>query len=150
MTARPDRLSRKPTYLTTQLGRHVQALVTAAFTEVGARGYHYRILAALAEFGSLSQADLGRSVDMDRSDVVAAVNELAAAGQVDRAPDPTDGRRNVISLTAAGRRQLGALDRALERAQDGFLAPLSATESATYAALVAKLLAHHEAMSAQQ
>lgn len=144
MPARPDRLASKPSYLTTQLARHVQRMVSEAFDEVDARGYHYRLLAALDEVGPTSQADLGRRVDVDRSDVVAAVNELVAAGQVERAPDPADGRRNVISLTPAGRRQLRRLDGALDRTQERFLAPLSAADRKRYTALVRTLLAHHE------
>jgi DNA-binding MarR family transcriptional regulator len=144
MRDRPDRLSSKPSYLTTQLARHVQRMVTDAFEEVGARGYHYRLLATLDEVGPTSQAELGRRADMDRSDVVAAVNELVAAGQVERAPDPADARRNVISLTPAGRRQLRRLDRALDRTQERFLEPLTARDRERYTALVRALLDHHE------
>jgi MarR family len=50
----------------------------------------YRLLAALEEFGPSSQADLGRRTSIDRSDVVAALNELADRGLVRRAPDPED------------------------------------------------------------
>lgn len=145
---RPDRLSSKASYLTTQLTRHVQRIVGEAFADAGARGYHYRLLAALAEFGPMSQAELGRRVDVDRSDVVAAVNELAAAGQVERSPDPADGRRNVISLTAPGRRQLRRLDSALDRAQERFLAPLPAADRQRYMDLLTTLLAHHEEAAA--
>jgi len=144
---RPERLASKPSYLTTQLARHVQRMVSEAFEETGARGYHYRLLATLDEVGPTSQAELGRRADMDRSDVVAAVNELVAAGQVGRAPDPADARRNVISLTPAGRRQLQRLDRALERTQDRFLAPLTGRDRERYAALVRTLLDHHESIT---
>jgi DNA-binding MarR family transcriptional regulator len=147
MPARPDRLTSKPSYLTTQLARHVQRMVGESFDEVGARGYHYRVLATLDEVGPTSQAELGRRGDMDRSDVVAVVNELVAAGQVERASDPLDARRNVISLTPAGRRQLRRLDRALDRTQERFLAPLSASDGERYTALVRQLLEHHEAQS---
>lgn len=145
MAPRPERLSRKPSYLTTQLARHVHRLVGQAFESVGAKGYHYRLLASLDEFGPSSQADLGRSVAVDRSDVVAAVNELAAAGLVERTPDPADGRRNIVSMTAAGRRQLHRLDRALDRVQDDFLEPLSVADRRRYVGLIRTLLEHHEA-----
>lgn len=147
MPDRPDRLSSKPSFLTTQLARHVQRMVSEAFEEVGARGYHYRLLATLDEVGPTSQAELGRRGDMDRSDVVAAVNELVSSGQVERAPDPTDARRNVISLTPAGRRQLRRLDRSLGRTQERFLAPLSADDRLRYTDLVRTLLDHHESTS---
>jgi DNA-binding MarR family transcriptional regulator len=42
----------------------------------------------------------------DRSDVVAAITELAEQGSVERTPDPDDRRRNMVALTTAGDRQL--------------------------------------------
>src|SRR5262249_9477228 len=76
-------------------------LLTEKLATAGSRGYHYRLLAALQEFGPASQAMLGRRTAMDRSDVVAAVNELADRGLADRSPDPADRRRNVITITPA-------------------------------------------------
>lgn len=139
----PQRLISKPTFLTTQVAAHARRFVTEAFGAAGARGYHYRLLAALEELGPASQADLGRRADMDRSDVVAAVNELVARGQVARAPDPSDGRRNVIDITTQGERQLRRLDRTLTQAQEKFMAPLPARDRAKYEALLKVLLAHH-------
>lgn len=139
----PQRLVELPTFLTTQVATAAQRLVTEAFGAVGARGYHFRVLAALDEFGALSQADLGRRVGVDRSDVVAVIDELAAAGHVSRAPDPDDRRRNVISMTEAGREQLHRLDEMLAAAQDEFLAPLGERDRVTYRRLLRRLFAHH-------
>ncbi|MFD0392169.1 MarR family winged helix-turn-helix transcriptional regulator [Streptomyces nogalater] len=97
----PERLTVRPSWLITQLAVHARKLVFDGFTTVGARGYHYRILAALHEHGPASQAELGRRCRIDRSDVVAAVNELVAQGFVDRTPDPDHGRRNKVTLTDA-------------------------------------------------
>src|SRR5690606_8448410 len=68
----PERLAAKPSWLITQLAMHARRLVFDGFAATGARGYHYRILAALHEFGPASQAQLGRWCRIDRSDVVAA------------------------------------------------------------------------------
>jgi DNA-binding MarR family transcriptional regulator len=144
MTGTPERLTSKPTYLTTQLAVHARRFVTEAFTRADARGYHYRLLAALEASGPQSQADLGRGVNVDRSDVVAAVNQLAALGQVERRADPADARRWIVHLTAAGRRQLRRLDRELARAQEQFLQPLDEDERAQLHRLLTRLLAHHE------
>lgn len=143
MARTPRRLNSKPTYLTTQLATYARRLVTEAFANADARGYHYRLLAALDEFGPESQAELGRGVSMDRSDVVAAVNELEALGQVERRLDRADGRRKIIHLTPVGRRQLRRLDRELARAQELFMAPLADDDRATYRAMLTTLLEHH-------
>ncbi len=139
----PERLTAKPSWLITQLATHARRLVTDAHAQVGAGSYHYRVLAALQEFGGSSQVDLARRGTMDRSDVVAAINELAAQGFVERVPDPADRRRNVVRLTRAGARQLRRLDRVLDKAQDDLLEPLSNEERQALTRLLARLLAHH-------
>jgi DNA-binding MarR family transcriptional regulator len=139
----PERLQAKPSWLLTQLAVHAHRLASDGFAEAGARGYHYRILAALHEFGPASQAELGRRGAMDRSDVVAAINELAEQGFVERTPDPDDRRRNIVTLTNAGQRQLRRLDVALDKAQDILLGPLAAEDRRTLTDLLTRLLAHH-------
>ncbi|MBB2948408.1 DNA-binding MarR family transcriptional regulator [Actinoplanes lutulentus] len=138
----PARLSAKPTWLITQLSVHAHRLATEAFAEAGAHGYHYRILTALDEFGVASQADLGRRCNMDRSDVVAAINEMAAQGYVERTPDPADRRRNLVSLTETGQQQQQRLEQSLQRAQDELLAPLTAAERKTLTHLLHEVLTH--------
>ncbi|WP_344603189.1 MarR family winged helix-turn-helix transcriptional regulator [Streptomyces glaucus] len=140
----PERLTTKPSWLIAQLAVHVRRLVFDGFTAAGARGYHYRILAALQEFGPASQAELGRRCRIDRSDVVAAVGELVERGFVDRTPDPDHGRRNRVTLTADGARQLRRMDRVLDQVQDDLLEPLSAEERETLTRLLGRVLARHE------
>ncbi|ANZ40770.1 MarR family transcriptional regulator [Lentzea guizhouensis] len=143
MSETPARLAMTPSWLLAQLAVHAHRLSAAGFAAAGARGYHYRVLASLAEFGAASQAELGRRSTMDRSDVVAAVTELAERGFVQRAPDPRDGRRNVVSLTDAGAGQLRALDEALAGVQEELLGPLAAGERQALTGLLSRLLAHH-------
>jgi len=140
----PERLLGKPSWLITQLATHVRRLVSDAFTESDARGYHYRILAALREFGVASQIELARRCGMDRSDIVAAVNELVARGQVERSPDPDDRRRNMVTITKDGERQLRRLDQALHKVQGELLAPLSEQERLALFRMLTMLLRHQE------
>lgn len=132
-----------PSWLLTQAASHAHRLVADGFSTVDARGYHYRLLATLAEFGPASQAALGRRAGIHASDMVATVNELVDRQLVERAPDPADRRRNIISLTAAGKRQLGRLEKRLAETQEELLAPLSAEERQRLTGLLARLLAHH-------
>jgi DNA-binding MarR family transcriptional regulator len=136
----PSRLLSKPTWLISQVSVHAHRLLTEALAGAGARGYHYRLLAALDEFGPASQATLGRRTEMDRSDVVAALNELAAQGLLERTPDPDDRRRNVITITPAGRARLEELDDLLAAVQDQLLMPLSRRERRVLADLLARVL----------
>ncbi|WP_370971650.1 MarR family winged helix-turn-helix transcriptional regulator [Amycolatopsis sp. cg9] len=140
----PERLTAKPSWLITQLAVHVRRLVSDGFAAAGARGYHYRLLAALREFGPSSQAELGRRCRVDRSDVVAAVGQLAELGYVERTPDPDHGRRNRVTLTESGLGQLRRMDEVLDRVQDDLLAPLPAEDRRTLTRLLKQVLAHHE------
>jgi DNA-binding MarR family transcriptional regulator len=141
--ATPARWDRLPSWLLTQTASHAQRLVGDGFSSVNARGYHYRLLATLEQFGPASQAALGRRSGIHLSDMVATVNELAEHKLVERAPDPADRRRNIISLTAAGKRQLRRLEKRLAETQDELLAPLSPEERQRLTELLSRLLDHH-------
>ncbi|WP_434448019.1 MarR family winged helix-turn-helix transcriptional regulator [Lentzea sp. E54] len=144
MEQTPARLAGRPSWLLTQLAVHAHRLASEGFSEAGARGYHYRVLAALDEFGVASQAELGRRCNMDRSDVVAAVTELAERGFVERTQDPDDRRRNLVTLTEAGEEQLRRLDAALDQTQDDLLGPLAPQDRQALTRLLGVLLAHHQ------
>jgi DNA-binding MarR family transcriptional regulator len=132
-----------PSWLLTQTAGHAGRLVADGFSAVGARGYHYRLLATLAEFGPASQATLGRRSGIHVSDLVATINELAERELVERTPDPGDRRRNIVSLTAAGKRQLRRLEKQLAETQDRLMAPLSPEERQRLTELLSRLLDHH-------
>lgn len=140
----PVRLTAKPSWLITQLAVHAHRLASDGFGEMGARGYHYRVLVALEQFGVASQAELGRRCNMDRSDIVATINELAGQGFVERTPDPDDRRRNLVTITTAGERHLHRLEQTLDRVQEDLLAPLAAGDRQTLTRLLTQLLAHHQ------
>jgi MarR family transcriptional regulator, lower aerobic nicotinate degradation pathway regulator len=138
----PSRLSQAPTWLISQTSTHAHRLLSQAFAKADSRGYHYRLLAALQELGPASQAALGRRTEIDRSDVVAAVNELAGRGFVKREADPGDRRRNVVSITPAGRARLRRLERVVAKVQDELLAPLSSRERRLLIDLLGRVLDH--------
>ncbi len=134
-----ERVATRPTWLLSQANARAQALLSEAFAAEGMRGYHFRLLAALDQYGPSSQADLGRNTGIDRSDVVAALDELVERGFAGRAPDPADGRRNVVSITRRGRTMLERVDAALDDVQAEVLAPLSPSERTTFVRLLRKL-----------
>lgn len=140
----PTALTELPSWLLTQSAAQAQRIVTERFAAAGARTYHFRLLATLVEFGPASQAALGRRSSIDRSDVVAALNELESDGYVERSPDPADGRRNIITITTAGKRQHKRLTNLVGKAQEEIFAPLSATDRARLATILGKLLAYHQ------
>jgi DNA-binding MarR family transcriptional regulator len=114
-------------------------LLSEAFAAHGVRGYHFRLLAALEQHGPASQAELGRWTGIDRSDVVATLDDLVAGGLARREPDPTDRRRNIVTITTRGADMLERLDAVLDGVQDDVLAPLTPSERKTLLRLLAKL-----------
>lgn len=137
MATRP--LADLPTWLLSRANRRAQGLLYDAFAEVGLRPVHYRTLAALADGGSLSQAELGRRLGLDRKDVAVTLDQLADRRLLRRRPDPDDGRRNVITLTTTGLALLPDLERRLDAVQQEVLAPLSANERRTLQTLLRRL-----------
>lgn len=139
----PTRLRALPSWLINQAALSATRLVSEGLAGVESRRHHYALLAALDEGGPVSQATLSRRTTIDRSDMVATINELADQGLVKRSPDPDDRRRNVITITPGGRRQLRHLDRLLAGIQDELLAPLSARERQQLVRLLARIVDHH-------
>jgi MarR family transcriptional regulator, lower aerobic nicotinate degradation pathway regulator len=141
--ATPTRLRSLPSRLLTQTATHADRLVNEGLAGADARKWHYAVLASLQEFGPASQATLSRRTGIYRSDLVAVINELAARGLIERAPDPADRRRNVITMTPRGRRHLRQLDKLIAEIQDDLLAPLTRSQRDQLVRLLTRLLDHH-------
>ncbi|MEU1430933.1 MarR family transcriptional regulator [Nocardia sp. NPDC005746] len=137
------RLRALPTRLLGQAAIIANRCTEKALEPTGSRRYHYALLATLDEHGPLSQAEAGRRTGIDRSDVVAAVNDLADRGLVTRTPDPADRRRNTLTLTRAGRAHLTELDERLEAAQQELLPGFTAAERANFVLTLNRILESH-------
>lgn len=134
------RLRALPSWVINQVAIAANRLTDGALAGTGSRRYHFAMLAALDEFGPSSQADLGRCTGIDRSDVVAAVNAMVERGFLQRSPDPADGRRNIVTLTRAGKDHLESLGALLADAQNELLHALSPAESSTVIELLTRVL----------
>lgn len=137
----PDRVKDRPTRLLSRAYARSSALLAAGFETHGdgLRGHHYRLLAALEQWGPTSQAELGRATGIDRSDVTGALAELESRRLVDRKVDPQHKRRNVVTVTQEGSEMLVRLDAVLDEIQVAVLAPLSGDEQQRFLDLLARL-----------
>jgi DNA-binding MarR family transcriptional regulator len=140
----PARLRGLATWLLGQTSTQGHRLIGERMHAAGvtSRSY-YSLLVALAESGPTSQADLGRRIGLDRSDVTAAVTDLEERGYLERTPDPADRRRNLVHLTDSGEGFLAGLDKEVVAAQEELLAPLSPAERETLMEMLGRIVEHH-------
>lgn len=138
----PGRIRNRPTWLISRTFARSSAMLSAGFEQHGdgLRGYHYRLLAALEQWGPASQTDLGRSTGIDRSDVTAALTDLEARNLVERRADPENKRRNIVTITPGGISELTALDAVVGKVQDDLLAPLTQAQRRQLVELLTRLL----------
>lgn len=123
------------------------ARLTGAHMALEARS-DFAVLAALEEFGALSQAELGRRLGLDRANVNRIVTRLEGSGLLGRTPDARDRRALMLTATEAGTTHLRDLERRAARVQDELLAPLDADEREQLRLLLDKVLAAHPAQPA--
>jgi len=140
METAPTRLRSKASWLINKTSAQAHRLLVEALAPVDAHGYHFAVLAALDEFGPASQIAIGQRCGIDRSDTHAIVNDLVDGGYAEREPDPQDRRRNIVTITDAGRGRLRELDRILDRVQENLLGALSPEERRQFVGLLTRVL----------
>ncbi|HWJ50633.1 MAG TPA: MarR family transcriptional regulator [Solirubrobacteraceae bacterium] len=96
-------------------------------------------LTVIAEQGPLSQAALGEMLRIDRTTVVAVVDELERAGYVERGRDSADRRVHSLRATGAGREALRAAERIADSMQAELLEDLDPDEREQLHSLLARI-----------
>lgn len=86
-----------------------------------------------------SQQQAAERLGVDRTTMVGLLDGLEDKGLVARQPDPADRRRNVVALTAAGRKALKKAKAASDEAERALLADLSPTEAKQLRDLLSRL-----------
>lgn len=138
----PYRVWQLPTWLLGQVANHSHRLVLEHLGRAETRS-RYAVLAALEEGGEVCQADLCRTLSIDRSDMAAIVGDAESDDLVARVADRYDRRRQNIKLTVAGRDLLERMQPQVHEAQGILLSPLSARERQQLVDLLQKVLIHH-------
>lgn len=137
------RFAQRATWRLSAIAQRSHHLLASAFAERGRRGYDFRVLAALDQFGELHQAAIGRHAGLDPSDVTQTVRDLEAAGDLTRRPSSDDRRRMVIAITPTGTRTLAHLESAIDDAEAALLAPLTAAQRERFIATLEMLAEAH-------
>jgi DNA-binding MarR family transcriptional regulator len=143
----PSETHQLPVALMRRLG-FVLVRASAGMTRLGAEtlaplgidGRHYGVLAVLSELGPVSQQALADVLGVDRSTMVAFVDELEEKGCVCRGHNPRDRRAYAIELTDTGADLQGEAAKLLDACERHYLEPLTIAERRTLLELLARLV----------
>ena len=83
-----------------------------------------RVLYELAAGGEQTAADIGRRLDMDKAHLSRIVARLKADGLLESRTDPAHARRDLLSLSPAGRHAFAELEAGTTAQLDRLLSPL--------------------------
>ncbi len=112
-------------WLLSQASHAMSTEMTAAFESLGFPARGYCVLSA-ALTGEYTQKELATMVGLDKTTMVATIDELEQAGLARRRPSATDRRAHLIEVTKAGAKAVAKGERASERVQKNVLASLPA------------------------
>jgi DNA-binding MarR family transcriptional regulator len=131
-------------FLLARLGFGFKAKAIASLEQAGFEIYDYSVLAILDEGARETQATIADALSLDPSRLVALLDSLEERALIVRQRDPQDRRRHVVSITAAGKRQLSRLREMMRQLEDEFLAPLDEESRKTLHELLLQLATHHD------
>ena len=122
-----------------------QQTLAGVLDDFGITQTQYAILASLRWFEErhqpATQTHLAEHAKLEKMTLSKAIRRLEEDGLVKRAQSSSDGRATQVRFTAKGRKITEAAIVAIEKADDGFCATLSAAELAKYKALMVALVA---------
>jgi DNA-binding MarR family transcriptional regulator len=120
----PQELRDSSSFLLKRLGLAAKERAVGAFEETGLTPYHYAVLLSLAEDPHETQGAIADSLGYDRGQLVGMLDELEERGLVERRRDPADRRRQLVSMTPEGKRELTRLRALSRRLEAELLGPL--------------------------
>jgi MarR family transcriptional regulator, transcriptional regulator for hemolysin len=134
----PERTAPDLGFLLTHTSHMLNTRLTAALGEIGMtlRGLCV-LLHALP--GELTQIELARLSDLDKTTMVVTLDELEAAGLAERRPSAADRRARIIAVTEAGARMAAAGQQIIDRVHGEVLASLPAGQGAAFARALEQL-----------
>jgi MarR family transcriptional regulator, lower aerobic nicotinate degradation pathway regulator len=139
----PDELVSSALFLLKRLGMEAKEDSFRAYEEIGLHPYHYAILALLDEGARETQGQIAQALGYDKAQLVGLLDELEAAGLVERRRDTIDRRRHLVLMTPPGRKALERLRRLSADLDAAFLAPLDESERQQLHALLLKVAQLH-------
>lgn len=119
----PECLRSNLNWLLAQAHYALASELAAAFEPLGVTPRGHSVLGA-ARTGAHTQKALADLVGLDKTTMVATLDELERAGFAKRVPSPGDRRAHVVEVTKLGERKLAAASDVINRVQADVLASL--------------------------
>jgi MarR family transcriptional regulator, transcriptional regulator for hemolysin len=135
----PECLMGNLNWLLAQANHALASELAAAFAPLGITPRGHAVLGA-AGSGAHTQKQLAEMVGLDKTTMVATIDELEAAGFARRVPSPTDRRAHVIEVTPIGRKKFTAAMKTIKRVQDDVLASLGEDDGAALMECLGRLV----------
>ena len=142
--ALPEELRACTSFLLARVGYAIKLTAIEAFERAGFSLYQYSVLAVLDEGTKETQATIADTLKLDRGQLVGVLDGLEEAGLIERRRDQVDRRRHTVSLTPAGRKQIGKMRSLVKRIEDEFLAPLDDEARAGLHDALLRVAANHD------
>ena len=120
-----------------------------ALESLGISGRQLAVLVVLDAAEPLSQLDAAKELGVDRTTMVALVDELEDKSLVERRRSPDDRRKNIVELTVRGKEILAEGERRHQEAEKAFLADLTPIEADLFVRILKKLAADTEVSGGQ-
>jgi MarR family transcriptional regulator, transcriptional regulator for hemolysin len=122
---------------------HVLATrMAAAFAEIGMTPRGFCVLVH-AMPGDLTQIELAKLTDLDKTTMVVTLDELEEAGYAERRPSLTDRRARTITVTEAGARMAAAGQEIADRVHREVLEALPPAERDVFISALVRLVNGH-------
>jgi len=137
----PAALRHRTSFVLIRLAALARQQCAGQLAAVGLSQHQHAILCCLDEYGRACQKDVAARLGIDGGDVVAFVDGLQQAGLITRERDERDRRRQILDLTASGRRLLRRVERLMDAAEPGPLSPLTEEQRALLHACATEALA---------
>ena len=135
-------LERSTFHLLKRAAQHATNLHAGTIDKHGLTQRQFAVLLAVSENDGLSQTMLVALTSIDRSTLADLVGRLIAQGYIRRKRDKNDARRNVLKITAPGRRALQTAGPAIAKV-DRKLTSLIPKEHRKSFRAALKILANH-------
>jgi DNA-binding MarR family transcriptional regulator len=140
----PPGLERRLGAVLSWAAQNAQEVADRAVEPLGLTVKHFGVMTFLrqpgGELGSLSQQAIGERLRIDRTTMVALIDELEQKGYVKRERNPDDRRAYAISLTAAGRRAQARAEKGVDAHAHRFFGRLSEPERQELHRLLGRLI----------